>query len=284
VDRTWSDGDKLEVPLPMSLHAWPMPDDKTLVAFMYGPLVLAGKLGGGELIKDMTYTGQNWLRFPVDKIAPAPTFLTDTDDVAALVRPVEGQPLTFCTTGQAQDVTLIPYHRLFGERYAVYWRVYRIGSPEHQRALAEEEARKERQARIVDEVKIGDAESEKAHRLQGERTQSGAAFGRSWRHATDGGWFSYDLKVTGDQPMALACTWWGDEAGARKFDILVEGTRLATVTLLHNKPGQFFDEEYSIPADLARGKQSVTVRLQAHPGNTAGGIFGCAVLKAKQGK
>ncbi len=280
VDRTWSDGDKLEVSLPMGLHAAPMPDDKTLVAFMYGPLVLAGRLGGGELIKDLTYTSQNWLRFPADKIAPAPTFLIENEDVTSLLKPVEGQPLTFRTVGQAQDVTLVPYHRLFGERYAVYWRAYRKGSPEHQRALAEEEARKQRQARTVDEVKIGDAESEKAHRLQGERTASGAAFGRAWRHATDGGWFSYGLKALPDAPMALACTWWGDEAGARKFDILVEGTRLATVTLLHNKPGQFFDEEYPIPADLARGKQSITVRLQGHPGNTAGGIFGCAILKA----
>ena len=282
VDRTWSDGDRLQVSLPMSLHAAPMHDDKTLVAFMYGPLVLAGRLGGGELIKDLTYTEQNWFRFPVDKVAAAPTFLVETDDVAALLKPVEGQPLTFRTVGQAQDVTLIPYHKLFGERYAAYWRVYRKGSPEHQRALAEEEARRQRLARIVDEVKIGDAESEKAHRLQGERAASGAAFGRNWRHATDGGWFSYDLKVLPDAPMALTCTWWGDEAGARTFDILVEATRLATVTLLHNKPGQLFDEEYPIPADLTRGRQSVTVRLQARSGNSAGGIFGCAVLKARK--
>ncbi|HRR83051.1 MAG TPA: glycoside hydrolase family 127 protein [Planctomycetota bacterium] len=281
VERTWSDGDKLEVSLPMSLHAAPMPDDKTLVAFMCGPLVLAGKLGGGELIKDLTYTGQNWYRFPADKIAPAPPLLTESDDATTLLKPAEGQPLTFRTAGQAQDVTLIPYHKLFGERYAVYWRVYRKGSPEHRRALAEEEARRQQQARIVDEVKIGDAESEKAHRLQGERTASGTAFGRNWRHATDGGWFSYDLKVLPDAPLALACTWWGDEAGNRKFDILIEGTRLATVTLLHNKPGQFFEEEYPLPADLTRGKQAVTVRLQAHAGHIAGGIFGCAVLKAK---
>ena len=33
------------------------------------------------------------------------------------------QPLTFHTTGQPQDVTLIPLNRLFGERYAVYWRM-----------------------------------------------------------------------------------------------------------------------------------------------------------------
>ncbi|MFH1266494.1 MAG: glycoside hydrolase family 127 protein, partial [Planctomycetota bacterium] len=49
VDREWSDGDRLDVELPMSLWAWPMPDDPTLLTVMYGPLVLAGKLGGEGL-------------------------------------------------------------------------------------------------------------------------------------------------------------------------------------------------------------------------------------------
>ncbi len=45
VDRFWEDGDELRVHLPMSLHLHPMPDDDTLQAVMYGPLVLAGDLG-----------------------------------------------------------------------------------------------------------------------------------------------------------------------------------------------------------------------------------------------
>jgi len=43
---------------------------------------------------------------------------------------VKGEPLTFRTTGQEKNFTLIPYYRLFGERYAIYWNVYRKGSPE----------------------------------------------------------------------------------------------------------------------------------------------------------
>ena len=41
--------------MPMSLHVAPMPDDPTVAAFMVGPLVLAGKLGGEGLSDELVY-------------------------------------------------------------------------------------------------------------------------------------------------------------------------------------------------------------------------------------
>jgi hypothetical protein len=43
--------------------------------------------------------------------------------VEAWIKPAGDAPLTFRTSGQQQDVTLVPFHRLFGERYSIYWRV-----------------------------------------------------------------------------------------------------------------------------------------------------------------
>ena len=37
--------DRVRVRLPMTVRAEPLPDDPSLVAFMFGPLVLAGDLG-----------------------------------------------------------------------------------------------------------------------------------------------------------------------------------------------------------------------------------------------
>jgi uncharacterized protein len=45
LDRTWRDGDRLEVSLPMSLSTTPTPDDPSLQAILYGPLVLAARMG-----------------------------------------------------------------------------------------------------------------------------------------------------------------------------------------------------------------------------------------------
>jgi DUF1680 family protein len=43
--RKWQDGDKVEVSVPMSFHTAPLPDDDSLQAAMYGPLVLAAQMG-----------------------------------------------------------------------------------------------------------------------------------------------------------------------------------------------------------------------------------------------
>jgi len=282
VTRRWQDQDRLEVVLPMSVHVAPLPDDPTTMAFMYGPLVLAGKLGGHGLSDDVTYTDENWFRFPRDKIADAPEFVIDSADASCLIRPVQTQPLTFRTAGQQQDIKLVPYYRLFGERYAVYWRVYRRGSEEHRRAQAAKESQAKRFARRVDHVEIGERVSESDHQLKGEQTQSGSHLGYHWRHATDGAWFSYQLKVQPEEDMVLWCRYWGDEGGQRTFDVLVDGQKIATQTLFKDKPGEFFEVEYPIPPEMISGKQVVTVRFQASRGNFAGGIFGCEMLKRDQ--
>jgi len=78
--------------------------------------------------------------------------------------------------------------------------------------------------------------------------------------------------------MTLRCTYWGDDGG-RVFDLLVDGRTVATQRLERNKPGEFFDVDTAVPADLTKGKEKVTVRFQAHAGSTAGGVFGCVMLK-----
>ena len=43
--RTWKTGDTVELILPKTLRAEPLPDNRRRVAIMWGPLVLAGDLG-----------------------------------------------------------------------------------------------------------------------------------------------------------------------------------------------------------------------------------------------
>ena len=126
--------------------------------------------------------------------------VADDSDLTACLEPVAGQPLTYRTVGLEQNITLVPYHRLFGERYVVYWQVFRKGSAEYAEYLAREEARKLILARLVDEVQIGDKHSEAAHGLQGEHTASGVHQGRAWRDASQGGQFT--LSAGGRSPAA----------------------------------------------------------------------------------
>ena len=120
LDREWKDGDKVDVNLPMSLHVAPVPDDSTWQAMMYGPLVLAGRLGTEGLTKEMMYGNEGPGR---KKTIPVPEIKGAAKDPTAWVEAVSGKPLTFRTAGQPTNFELIPLYKLFGERYTVYWKV-----------------------------------------------------------------------------------------------------------------------------------------------------------------
>ncbi|HEY7877081.1 MAG TPA: beta-L-arabinofuranosidase domain-containing protein [Gemmatimonadaceae bacterium] len=125
LDRTWRDGDRLDLTFPMSLHADPMPDDPSVQAVMYGPLVLAGRLGTQGLTPDVLRAEPTKPRTVPEYKAepvPAPSFVARGDDLSSWITPA-GTPLTFHTVGQTADVILVPLNTVIDERYAVYWNV-----------------------------------------------------------------------------------------------------------------------------------------------------------------
>jgi DUF1680 family protein len=114
----WKNGDRIELSLPMHLHAAPMPDKENLQAAMYGPLVLAAKL------EDLPRT--SWYRYFRDdekREAAAPLkFTGKLDDPASWLEPGPGK-LTFRPVGQKGAPTLVPLSRILHERYSAYHEV-----------------------------------------------------------------------------------------------------------------------------------------------------------------
>jgi DUF1680 family protein len=123
LSRTWKNGDSIEMGLPMRVSAEAMADDRTMQAFLFGPLVLAGDLGAegltAELISGAAVNGPPLRRAPAISI---PTFRAAGADPAEWIRPAD-KPLTFRTAGRAADVTLLPLNSIFGRRYSIYWQV-----------------------------------------------------------------------------------------------------------------------------------------------------------------
>ena len=76
-------------------------------------------------------------------------------------------------------------------------------------------------------------------------------------------------------------TYWGSDGGGRVFDILVDGEKLVTQRLEHKHPDKFFDEITPLPESTTKGKQSVTICFQAHPGNWASGVFGVRTMRSQ---
>lgn len=268
--RSWAAGDVLTVDLPFTARTEAMPDNPDRIALFHGPVLLAADLG------------------PVDdpharEPLYVPVLVTDGRPVAEWLQRRGDEPSHFATTGvgHPREVDLLPFFRLHDRRYTVFFDRF---TPAAWQARAEElRAKQERQraleARTLDVLRIGEMQPERDHNLEGEHTSAGEAHGRKWRHATAGGWFAFDLAVADGQPAELIATYWGDEDIERNFDILIGDTRIATQRLLHDQPGRFFDVTYPVPAELTRGKTTIRVRFQAHPGSMAGGLFGIRSAK-----
>ncbi len=133
------------------------------------------------------------------------------------------------------------------------------------------------QPRIVDEVIAGDNEDD--HDMDGQMVAMMSNNGKTARAALRGGSFSYAMKVLPQEAMTLNCRYWGGERKDHLFDVAVDGQIIATQNLASLAPGHFVDMEYKIPASLTRGKSQVKVEFQARAGKTAGGLYGCQMLK-----
>lgn len=259
--RTWSKGDRIRLSMEMPLRVVTMPDDPSLGAVLAGPLVLAGIVEGDpDDLPVPPLTG--------DKLSPG-DWLVPT-----------GEPLTWRTKGMPVERTYVPLERIVDQRYGVYWPFGVPGGARQQAYVAAVEARAERERRTIDSVAIGDGASEAAHGFAGEASRTGEVNGRRWRDATRGGHMRYRLAVDPAAPCAVAITYFDRDGGARVFDILVDGTRIASERLAGGGDGQFPTVEYAIPPSLTAGKRDIDVRIEPAPnGEIAGGIFGLRTMR-----
>ena len=286
LSRTWKSGDTVEIQMPFSLRTEGFRDNPRRIAFMNGPLVLCAEVKAGDNYPAIVSPAPGGQGIPPAQVRGL--------NVLSGIEPIANKPSHFACSSEllhvlgdanAVSATLEPFYRMHGDRhYMVYWDVF---SPEQwqekeQAYKAELIREKELQARTVDQVQPGQRQNERDHNLQGEKTTSGVFSDRRWRHATEGGWFSYDVKVLPDQPQELCVTYWGGDSGNRIFDILIDGVKIATERLENNRPGKFYDAVYPTPESITKGKEKITVKFQAQPGAWAGGIFGVRILRVQR--
>jgi uncharacterized protein len=139
--RDWKTGDVVTLDIPLRLHVDTAPDDKTVQAAMYGPLVLAARMGTEGLTTRMIYAGPGpqWgddgyampmvdlrpIQKPNGTVADQPSGQNPSESGVWFER-VEGSreyPLTFRTKGRGPVHTLVPLNRIMDERYSVYMKV-----------------------------------------------------------------------------------------------------------------------------------------------------------------
>jgi len=129
LDRLWRDGDTVDLDLPMQVDAVPLPGAPEIVAFTYGPVVLAGALGNEGIAPgaDIVVNERKYGSYLDTPFTP-PTIAGDPETIAAAVKP-SGSPLGFTIADKTgKPVPLIPYHRIAHQRYSVYWPLERPGA------------------------------------------------------------------------------------------------------------------------------------------------------------
>ena len=120
----WKTGDTIELSLPMGLHSSPMPDDNTIQAPMYGPLVLAVRRTE-EAPRDRWYglinSGER--RAPGTPPPPMPAADGKLEDATSWIEPDSSKPLQFKAGAKGAETVLVPIHKIVHERYDVYWKL-----------------------------------------------------------------------------------------------------------------------------------------------------------------
>ena len=258
IDRSWRDGDRIEIELPMRTRLERLPDGSDYAAIMHGPILLAAKTGTERL--DGLIAGPGRMAHtstgPYEPLDDAPMLVgDDVASLAARVEPVPGRPLTFRAPGairpeDARGLELVPFFRVHDSRYMIYWRV---ATPAvYERVVSElretERVRLRLEARTLDRVVPGEQQSEIDHGVRSESSTTGVTHGRPFRDA--GGWFGYELKRgNAPGPLQLLVTYLANERD-RRFQILVDDRPVATVALDGRQPDRFTDVAYPIPADV----------------------------------
>lgn len=302
IERTWADGDTVEVIMPMSLRVEGFKDNPTRVALMYGPLVMAGVTEQGN---------------------PFSVIEAKDDSFLKTLKPIEGKPLQF--EGPAtlfrtsplhvsdKPVVFRPLYSNFTDAYAILWDLVTPASFEKMAAQvsAEIKLQKECEPRTVDMVQCGRAKemftfqtmllankdwmvrampqiSEGKHGLKTPEVPVKSPKGRSssyvqflahkmffslpghFRSLEAGDWCSYQMQVLPQQEQQLDVRLW--KASLRdlgawaqkqgKLEIVVDGRVLATCEVESLPCGQFSTLTCPLPPDLLVDKKKIEVLLR----------------------
>jgi DUF1680 family protein len=274
--RDWKSGDTVSLVLPKRLRLEPLPDNPQRVALMWGPLVLAGDLGP-ESERRRSRSGASAQR-------KVPVFVTNNRPVEEWLKPVAGKPGNFQTegVGRETEVEFEPFYKLHRRTYGIYWDVFTPQQWAQQQAeyAAEQERQHKLEAATVAYAQPGEMQPERDFNYQGpEDAGVERVLGRAGRQGRS--WFSFDLPVETNHPMALVVTY---HSGARRrratFEVLVNGQRVGAEEVKAASPPRFYDVEYNVPGEALKEKQKVTVRFQATDSNEIATVFGLRMIRA----
>ena len=160
--------------------------------------------------------------------------MTGNRHPAEWTSPVEELTNAFRTAdvGKPRDVQLQPFYGIYDKHYSIYWDLFseadwKAREADYQAHLAR---KKKLEEMTIDFVQPGEMQPERDHHFKGDRTSPGFFKERAFRESRSG-WFSFDLKILPDQPVAVVVE-------MAKLVVLMLHTLLMLPLPLPARPGQ----------------------------------------------
>lgn len=293
INRTWKDGDIVEIKTPMKITIEKIPNVTQYISILRGPVLLGAKTGTDNMTGLLADDGR-WAHIahgPLVSVFNTPVIIgTQAEILSKLkkMKPVAGKAFAYTVPELFKDAAhkelmLEPFYNIHDSRYMIYW--LGVTQQEYDRILESEREEENRKlildSRTIDAVNTGEQQPEADHLMKQQDSHTGVHKEETWRNAHTGGYFQYEMKTAGKEDLSLLLRYWGSETGNRTFDILIDNQLLATenITGKWNKDG-FVDIEYPIPASILKSKKYITVKFQPKDGNNTVRIFHVRLLKS----
>ena len=124
VDRTWKNGDKIEIYYPMSLQVAEANDNPDVFAVKYGPIVLAGVMGTEGMHAPAPFSDPHKHNdyYTYDYHVPAnltTALKLDKKNLNRFIKPSNNEKLVFHVLNE--NIRLEPLYNIHQQRYVVYW-------------------------------------------------------------------------------------------------------------------------------------------------------------------
>lgn len=197
-----ADVQTIEVSMQARVTKEPTTDNPDYAALVYGPFVLASRLGQGA-IDDYNPNGI-LVRVGTKLDTLHTTIQVESDDWINQIKPIDSDKYAFAFEfkGKSQNWEFVPYYQIYDERYGIYH--------EYKTELTDKE-----QARaIVDSLTNFDHNnSEYAKHLQFEASYVASKDGKNYRIATENGWFAYEFNYLKQAVNTLRLVFHRDDSG-----------------------------------------------------------------------
>lgn len=292
IERTWKNGDIVEISLPMAVRLEEMPNVPNYVSISRGPILLGAKTSTEDL-RGLVADDHRWAHIAHGELVSlfdTPILIGEREELLTTLsnmKPIAGKPLHYTvpelfSDERFKDIELEPFYNIHDSRYMMYWL---MATPQEYKELIENNKENERlklelDKRTIDVIKTGEQQPESDHKMEHRNTHTGTLQDVTWREARDGGYIEYTLKAGDLKDMSLMVQYWGNEPKDKTFDIFIDGQLFASESLSAKwSQNKFINQEYKIPESMYRSKEKITVRFQPQKGCDTGKIFYVRMLK-----